>query len=94
MYALGSFKVMVQKKIHAPRRQKYAGKGESVENLQPEERNLAQNQIHMHISQNQTVFLLPGLQKRYSQRTRRVPDEGYTFFCEYFCELLGKVPGI
>ena len=82
-----------RKKIHAIRRQKYAANGESVENLRPTERNLTQNHIHMRISQNQTVFLLPGFEKGYSQCSEGAPFKGTCSFVNIFCEMLGKHPG-
>ena len=81
------FKPMVQKKIPASCLQKYAEKASSVEKLVPLERNVADFEKHMLFSQNQTVFLLPGFQKGYSQsRSERTPDQRRNFQRDYFCE--------
>ena len=88
------YNIRSAEKNPTPCRQKYAGKGESVENLQCLKRNLAQNHIHMQFSQNQTVFLRPGFEIGCSQRSERLPDQRQNFFREFFCGCLGKLLGI
>lgn len=94
MPARDSYNIRSAEKNATLRRQKYAGKGESVEKLVSAERNVAQNRFHILFSQNQTVFLLPGFEIGCSQRSERLPDQRQNFFREFFCGCLGKLLGI